>query len=135
MKYPASSKIIRRKICLARLSAMKLFMITFMRVGADGNGCIAIYARNTSSVGDWETDTMCFSKQRPGLSVQYERKLMLARIHKVKNKTAEETETAISDMAESVPKEIFKTLTFDNGKEGVCHTRIRDTFEIETYFC
>ena len=86
-------------------------------------------------VGDWETDTMCFSKQRPGLSVQYERKLMLARIHKVKNKTAEETETAISDMAESVPKEIFKTLTFDNGKEGVCHTRIRDTFEIETYFC
>lgn len=86
-------------------------------------------------VGDWETDTMCFSNQRAGLSVQYERKLMLARIHKVKNKTAEETEAAISDTAESVPSEIFKTLTYDNGKEGVCHTKIRDTFNVQTYFC
>lgn len=86
-------------------------------------------------IGDWETDTMCFSNQRAGLSVQYERTLMLARIHKVKNKTAEETEAAISDTIESVPKEIFKTLTWDNGKEGVCHTKLKETFEIETYFC
>lgn len=85
--------------------------------------------------GDWETDTIAFKKQKASLSVQYERKLMLGRIHKIKNKSAEETERAISETAESVPRELFKTLTWDNGKEGVCHTRLRETFEIETYFC
>lgn len=85
--------------------------------------------------GDWETDIMCFKNQLAGLSVQYERKLMLARIHKIKNRSAEETERAVSETAESVPREIFKTMTWDNGKEGVCHVKIRNTFEIETYFC
>jgi len=47
-------------------------------------------------IGDWETDSVKFKKQKASLSVQYERKLMLARIHKVKNGTMEETEKAIS---------------------------------------
>lgn len=85
--------------------------------------------------GDWETDTMKFKKQKSGLSVQYERKLMLARIHKVKDGTAEETQTAITKSIESLPQELFKSLTLDNGKEGVCHTRIRDDYSIATYFC
>ena len=85
--------------------------------------------------GDWETDSMKFKKQKTGLSVQYERKLMLARLHKVKDLTAEETEQAISKSVESLPGELFKSLTWDNGKEGVCHTRIRDGYNIETYFC
>jgi IS30 family transposase len=85
--------------------------------------------------GDWETDTMKFKKQKPGLSVQYERKLMLARIHKVNNGTMEETQAALSKSIESLPVELFKSLTWDNGKEGVCHTRIRDGYNVETYFC
>ncbi len=85
--------------------------------------------------GDWETDSMKFKKQKASLSVQYERKLMLARIHKVKNGTMEETEQAISKSIESLPQDLFKSLTWDNGKEGVCHIRIRDGYNIETYFC
>jgi IS30 family transposase len=85
--------------------------------------------------GDWETDLVKFKKQKASLSVQYERKLMLARIHKVKDATAEETERAISKSIESLPNELFKSLTWDNGKEGVCHTKIRDNYKIETYFC
>lgn len=85
--------------------------------------------------GDWETDSMQFKKQRAGLSVQYERKGMLTRIHKVKNKTAEETEIAIKSSMESVPEAFRKTMTFDNGKEGVRHTVIRDTYNMQTYFC
>jgi IS30 family transposase len=86
-------------------------------------------------VGDWETDSMKFKKQKPGLSVQYERKLMLARIHKVKNGTMEETEQAISKSIESLPVELFKSFTWDNGKEGICHTKIRDNYNVDTYFC
>lgn len=85
--------------------------------------------------GDWETDSMKFKKQKQGLSVQYERKLMLARIHKVKNGTAEETEQALSKSIDSLPIGLFKSLTWDNGTEGVCHTNIRDNYNIETYFC
>lgn len=86
-------------------------------------------------VGDWETDTVQFKKQKTGLSVQYERRLMLARIHKINNKSALETEQAISETVESLPSVLFKTMTFDNGKEGVCHVKIRDSYGIETYFC
>ena len=85
--------------------------------------------------GDWETDSVKFKKQKASLSVQYERKLMLARIHKVKDGTAEETQKAISKSIESLPQDLFLSLTWDNGKEGVCHTKIRDDYNIETYFC
>lgn len=85
--------------------------------------------------GDWETDSMKFKKQKVGLSVQYERKLMLARLHKIKNLTMEETEAALSKSIKSLPTELFKSITWDNGKEGICHTRIRDSHDIDTYFC
>lgn len=85
--------------------------------------------------GDWETDSMKFKKQKASLSVQYERKLMLARIHKVKDGSMEETEKAISKSIKSLPRELFLSLTWDNGKEGVCHTKIRDGYDIDTYFC
>ena len=86
-------------------------------------------------VGDWETDSMKFTKQKTCLSVQYERKLMLARIHKVPNGTAAETYKAICKSIESVPEGFFKSLTWDNGTEGVCHAKLRDAYSIKTYFC
>jgi transposase, IS30 family len=87
--------------------------------------------------GDWESDTVEFSKgkQNPYLSVQYERKSQLVRIHKLKNKSAEETKEAVIKTAESVPREMFKTITFDNGTEGVKHVDLREMYDIQTYFC
>lgn len=85
--------------------------------------------------GDWESDTLNFPRQREAISVQYERKAMLTRIHKVANKTAEETGEAISDSVESLPMEFWRSITFDNGSEGARHTRIRDSYNIQTFFC
>jgi len=85
-------------------------------------------------VGDWETDTV-IGKGKAVLSVQRERKLQLTRIHKVRDKTAEETLGAITKSVESVPKEVFLTLTYDNGSEGAKHGEVRDGFLVETYFC
>ena len=56
-------------------------------------------------------------------------------MHKLANKTAEETKEALIKTAESVPREIFRTITFDNGSEGVKHTEIQEMFNIDTYFC
>lgn len=85
--------------------------------------------------GDWETDTMLCKKEKEVVSVQYERKGQLVRIHKIPNKTAFETEMAIRDTMESVPRELRNTITYDNGTEGARHMNIRDDYMVETYFC
>lgn len=85
--------------------------------------------------GDWESDSVIFSKQKTALSVQSERKSKLIRIHKVMNKSAEETKIALIKTLESLPIELFKTITFDNGGEGAKHTEIKKEYGIETYFC
>lgn len=85
--------------------------------------------------GDWESDSVLFSKQKEILSVQIERKSRLVRIHKLNNKKAEETLNALIGTAESVPKEMLRTITFDNGTEGVKHTEMRKMYDIETYHC
>lgn len=85
--------------------------------------------------GDWESDTVVFSKQKTALSVQYERKSMLVRMHLIMNRSAEETREAIMRSVESLPVELWKSLTFDNGGEGVCHVNLRREFNLDTYFC
>lgn len=85
--------------------------------------------------GDWESDSAQFSKQRAGLSVQYERKSMLARIHGVADKSAAETKEALTQSIESLPPELWQSVTFDNGGEAAEHTRIREEYGIKTFFC
>lgn len=85
--------------------------------------------------GDWESDTMIFKKQREAVSVQYERKSMSVRLHKVADRSAPETEMAIRDTISSVPQPFVLSFTFDNGGEGATHGRIKNDYGIETYFC
>jgi len=87
--------------------------------------------------GDWETDSVEFKRIRGNnyLSVQYERKSQLARIHKVNTKNAEDTKDALIKTVESVPPELFKTITFDNGSEGAKHYEINKLYNTKTYFC
>lgn len=85
--------------------------------------------------GDWESDTMVFTKQREAVSVQYERKSMTVRLHKVSDRSALKTEMAIRDTISSVPQPFVQSITFDNGGEGATHTHLRYDYGIETYFC
>lgn len=94
-----------------------------------------IYIAERKRYGDWESDSVIFSKQKTVLSVQSERKSKLIRMRKVANKTAEETTNALVKTAESIPKELFLSITFDNGGEGAGHTEIKKEYGVETYFC
>lgn len=85
--------------------------------------------------GHWETDSMVFSKQTERLSVQYERKGQLVRIHKIADGSAQATLDALRDSVESLPSPLWNSLTWDNGTEGVKHTLLRDDYGIDTYFC
>jgi IS30 family transposase len=93
------------------------------------------YVEARKRYGDWESDSVIFSKQKIALSVQSERKSKLVRIHRLENKSAEETMNALVKTAESVPKELFLTVTFDNGTENVKHVDIKNEYDVETYFC
>ena len=92
-------------------------------------------ATNKERVGDWETDSLIFSGQKEIISAQYERKLMLCRLHKLPNKTAEETEEAITGSIESLPKEMWLTITRDNGLENANHLETLKNFDIPSYYC
>lgn len=85
--------------------------------------------------GDWETDSVIFSKQQTVLSVQYERKMMLCRLKKVGNKTALESERAIQSHLLRFPAHLRKSLTRDNGTENVLHKETKKKLSIQSYFC
>lgn len=93
------------------------------------------YINDRKRYGDWESDSVIFKKQKTALSVQSERKSKLIRIHKVLNKTAEETTNALVKTIESLPGDMFKTFTFDNGGEGARHMDIKKEYGVATYFC
>lgn len=84
--------------------------------------------------GDWESDTMIFRKQKSAVSVQHERKSLLVKIHKVSDKSAEQTKEAITASIESFPIGCFNSMTFDNGLEGQCHTEIKKIMELKLTF-
>ena len=68
--------------------------------------------------------------------MQCERKSGLVRIHKVARKKApDDTIEAIARTIDSVPGDLMKTITFDNGSENAKHTELQKQFGIDTYFC
>lgn len=87
-------------------------------------------------VGDWESDSMVFRKQKTGLSVQYERKLMLIKIHRVQDHTAAETTNAWrASIESSAYPDLWLSMTLDNGLEGVEHVKLRDEYGMDTFHC
>ncbi len=88
-----------------------------------------------NELGHWESDSVVFKKQRTRISVQYERKARYVAIHRLSDGSAEETERALARSIESLPQPLFKTITFDNGSEGANHGKVRDRFDLKTYFC
>jgi len=86
--------------------------------------------------GHWENDLMEFGReQNEVLSVKYERKAMLCRLHKLESKEAKENEDSIAETIESFPHYWFKSITRDNGSENANHIKTFNDFGITTYFC
>lgn len=87
-------------------------------------------------IWDWESDSVLFSKQKPVLNVNIERKSRLTRFELVRDKSA------LSSIA--VQKHIvyemeelgvdINSFTFDNGTENVLHIQLNE-FGVKTYFC
>ena len=72
-------------------------------------------------------------KQR--LSVQTERKARFVQIHRLPSGSSQDTLDALRETVASVPQELIKSITFDNGSEGALHETLRHDYGIQTYFC
>ena len=92
--------------------------------------------RERKRYGDWESDSVeGLRRTKTALSVQFERKSQLARLTKQQTISMVETNDALTRTAETVPPEWFKSVTFDNGKENYGHTKLKDRYNVQTYFC
>lgn len=81
-------------------------------------------------IGDWETDSVVF-RGRSILSVQQERKSRVCRLHKCEDKSARASEEALRDSIESLPRNVWLTITRDNGGENALHHET----DVPSFFC
>lgn len=84
--------------------------------------------------GHWEGDLIAGSKNSyiATLVERHTRYVMLA---KVKNKDTESVVNALIKQSASLPNELYKSLTWDRGKELADHKRFSLATNIDVYFC
>ena len=84
--------------------------------------------------GHWEGDLIAGSKNSyiATLVERHTRYVMLA---KVKNKDTESVVSALIKQSKKLPGELYKSLTWDQGKELADHQRFTLATDIKVYFC
>ena len=84
--------------------------------------------------GHWEGDLIGGSKNSyiATLVERHSRYVMLA---KVKNKDTESVVTALIKQSKKLPGELYKSLTWDRGKELADHQRFTLETNVDVYFC
>jgi len=83
--------------------------------------------------GDWEGDTVIGKGHHGALVTLVERKSKYTLIRQVERRTAEAVSAAIIAMVAEF-KDVFKTLTLDNGKEFAAHETISKKLQADVYF-
>jgi IS30 family transposase len=84
--------------------------------------------------GHWEGDLLCGTKegQIATLVERHSRYLMLV---KVPRKDTETVVNALIKQARKLPREFYKSLTWDRGSEMAGHTKFSLATDIDVYFC
>ena len=92
-------------------------------------------ANRRAEAGHWEADLMMFSKYGQGVLVILERLSRAIKIVQLKNKTAAHVATQIARLMRAMPKNLQRSVTFDNGTEFAHHYKLTTRLGIETFFC
>jgi IS30 family transposase len=84
--------------------------------------------------GHWEGDLLCGSANSHIVTLveRHSRYVMLA---KVANRDSRSVVSALIEQAHSLPEELWKTLTWDRGKEMAEHRRFTMATDVAVYFC
>ncbi len=98
------------------------------------------YTASTASVEDravpvhWEGDLIGGSKNSY-IATPVERQSRYILLVKVTNKDTEIVISALTKQSGRLPKELYKSLTWDRGKELADHPRLTMATDVEVYFC
>jgi len=84
--------------------------------------------------GHWEGDLIGGSKNSY-IATLVERHSRYVMLGKVKNKDTESVVTALIKQSKKLPDELYKSLTWDRGKELADHQRFTLETNVEVYFC
>jgi IS30 family transposase len=84
--------------------------------------------------GHWESDSLESFNHRAGLNTLVERKTGLVLITRLTAKTSAATAEVIIARLASVPEQLRRTITFDNGSENWKFREIHQAIGIEPYF-
>ncbi len=91
--------------------------------------------KNRDDFGHWECDLMMFSDKKQNLMVTQERKSRYTILNLQSTKESTPLIKNLHKNFKKIPKEHIKTITFDNGTEFAHHYKLKETIDIETYFC
>lgn len=86
-------------------------------------------------VGHLEADSIVGKGHKSGLSVHFERSMLLLRIHHLDTLKAEETRDSLIATIEDLPPRFVKTITFDRGSETALHHTLRTPYKLQTFHC
>ncbi len=84
--------------------------------------------------GHWEGDLLCGSKNSH-IATLVERHTRYVMLAKVANKETQTVVSALIKQAKKLPNELYKSLTWDRGKELSDHRRFTLATDIAVYFC
>jgi IS30 family transposase len=86
-------------------------------------------------LGHWESDSMVSRKSSVALNVLVERKSGYLAVSKLNNMTPLETKLKIIERLSLLPRDIVKSITYDNGFENREHLIVNDVLKIKSFFC
>jgi IS30 family transposase len=84
--------------------------------------------------GHWEGDLL-FGSRNSQIATLVERQTRYVMLVKVPGKDTETVVNALVKNARKLPQELYKSLTWDRGKEMAAHKRFTMATDIQVYFC
>ena len=84
--------------------------------------------------GHWEGDLICGSNQS-FIATLVERHTRYVKLAKVNGKETETVINALIKQAHKLPRELYKSLTWDRGSEMADHQRFTLATDVQVYFC
>lgn len=91
-------------------------------------------AEDRAVPGHWEGDLL-FGSNNSQIATLVERHTRFVMLARVKKKDTETVIDALIKQAEKLPRELYKSLTWDRGKEMADHKRFTLATDIKVYFC